>query len=196
MSRAEHAGKARDSLECGRLRKAVPKWRVCHYPVCDLEGVALLRFAIVIVAIGILSFALPDLRARALPELSQGGTTAETLLHPTAFRCGTFDGKFSCRRDSGVVVPHGGKNAIPGAQRATEPLQEMASEAGGAPLATDGAAPSAVPGGMAGSPPNCRCSKGTEQLGGHCIAYTEATGLSPMRTRKPARARRKSRFAP
>ena len=144
----------------------------------------MLRFAIVIVAIGLLSFALPDQHASALPELARGGTTAETLLHPTAFRCGTFDGKFSCRRDSGVVVPQGGKNAIPGAQRGTEPLQEMTPETGGEPLATEGAAPSAVPGGcpggMAGSPPNCRCPKGTEQLGGHCIAYTEAcaTGLA------------------
>jgi hypothetical protein len=33
---------------------------------------------------------------------------------------------------------------------------------------------------MTGTPPNCRCPKGTEQLGGHCIAYTEscAKGLA------------------
>ena len=144
----------------------------------------MLRFIITIVAIGILTLVLPDMRAAAFPELARGSTAADTLLHPSAFRCGTYDGKFSCRRAPDVVVPQGGKNAIPGAQRATEPLQEETPQPSAAPLATPGVAPPAsatgCPAGMVGSPPNCQCPRGSEQLGGHCIAYTEscATGLA------------------
>ena len=106
-----------------------------------------------------------------------------SLLHLAAVKCGMFDGHFACR-STNEIVPPGGKNVIPGTTRQLSTTPDPAPVDPGTALPAAPASPpttaTGCPGGMAGSPPNCRCPKGTEQLGGHCIAYTEscATGLA------------------
>ena len=103
--------------------------------------------------------------------------------------CGTFDGRFTCRRDN-TAAPQFGKNASPGGTPTKDqadlpgqpaPLQE-APPAG---WMTEGAAggtpdPTACQHGMVGTPPDCKCPKNSELLGGNCVHYTASACSSGL----------------
>jgi hypothetical protein len=106
--------------------------------------------------------------------------------------CGNFGEGFTCKNDHGPAEQFG-KNAAPGApQRAPEETspapvmpegtwqgQTVPSESG-----QGGAAPlpdaTACQNGMVGTPPNCRCPKNSELLGGNCVHYTASACSSGM----------------
>jgi hypothetical protein len=107
------------------------------------------------------------------------------LVHKAMFVCGTFDGKFQCKNSPGGVAR--GKNATPGAaepdsseglsgeQQATSPPISPAPGDANAPQGTWAATPDAATTcqhGMVGTPPDCRCPKNSELLGGNCVHYT------------------------
>ena len=100
--------------------------------------------------------------------------------------CGTFDGKFGCRNESGAGAQFG-KNATPGArvggsndspegmtgeQDATDPAAGAGNTGQGTAGGTPGAADTTCQHGMVGTPPNCGCPKNSELLGGNCVHYT------------------------
>jgi hypothetical protein len=111
----------------------------------------------------------------ALP-LALGGEGAEA-----GIVCGMFDGKFSCRSESKAGAQFG-KNATPGAKIDTQddaPQDTTGGQDAIPPAAggegTAGGTPDAATTcqhGMTGTPPNCRCPKNSELLGGNCVHYT------------------------
>jgi hypothetical protein len=112
-----------------------------------------------------------------LPTVLGGGNASAGIV------CGTFDGKFSCRSDSKAAKQFG-KNATPGAPIGNDPpANSMGVEeappppAGGSWNTDQGTAagapdPTACQHGMVGTPPNCKCPKNSELLGGNCVHYT------------------------
>lgn len=89
--------------------------------------------------------------------------------------CGTFDGHFTCKNDSGAAAQFG-KNASPGA-RVPSPDETPQDLPGGTWQGTTdqgGASDAATTcqHGMVGTPPNCQCPKSSELLGGNCVHYT------------------------
>jgi len=106
--------------------------------------------------------------------------------------CGTFDGKFGCRNESGVGAQFG-KNATPGAkiggsddspetgeQDATDPAAGAGNTDQGTSGGTPGAADTTCQHGMVGTPPNCGCPKSSELLGGNCVHYTASACSSGL----------------
>lgn len=97
--------------------------------------------------------------------------------------CGNFDGKFGCKSDPGAGTQFG-KGATPGhkieapddspedmtggAEQGTTGTDTGQGTSGGTP----GAADMTCQHGMVGTPPNCRCPKNSELLGGNCVHYT------------------------
>jgi hypothetical protein len=107
--------------------------------------------------------------------------------------CGTFDGKFSCRSESKAGAQFG-KNAIPGArigtpddspegvtgeQNPTDPAAGHGNTGQGTWEATPDATTTCQHG-MTGTPPNCRCPKNSELLGGNCVHYTASACSSGL----------------
>ena len=144
----------------------------------------MLRFIALIAAVASFDLATLPSQALAWTQLDLNAQANRSLLHLSAVKCGMFDGRFACR-STNEIVPPGGKNVIPGTTRQLSTTPEPAPVDPGnalpaAPPASPATTATGCPAGMAGSPPNCRCPKGTEQLGGHCIAYTESctTGLA------------------
>jgi hypothetical protein len=114
----------------------------------------------------------------SLLPLSLGGGSLKAMVV-----CGTFDGKFSCKSSLGGVPR--GKNALPGVDVDTTPGSEGSPEGQAMPNAmpdagnmNQGAPYAQTPDGtvcqhgMTGTPPNCRCPKNSELLGGNCVHYT------------------------
>jgi hypothetical protein len=97
------------------------------------------------------------------------------------FRCGMFDGSFSCRNAPGDGAF--GKNAAPGGAVPSTPPPAAAptvpsAEGGMTTTVTPGDLPPAsgsCPGGMVGTPGNCNCPPNSELLGGNCVRYTATT---------------------
>jgi hypothetical protein len=97
--------------------------------------------------------------------------------------CGNFGDGFTCKTDP-EAGPQFGKNATPGARpRAAEPSPEVVPPEGtwqgtAVPTESGQGAPAGAPdatvcqNGMVGTPPNCRCPKNSELLGGNCVHYT------------------------
>jgi hypothetical protein len=97
--------------------------------------------------------------------------------------CGNFDGKFTCRNEPKAGTQFG-KNATPGAPVRNESPEDpmggqdaMPSAAGGGWSTEQGTAggtpdPTVCQHGMVGTPPNCKCPKNSELLGGNCVHYT------------------------
>ena len=138
-------------------------------------------FVVVFASIGFASLESHGLASMQAPPRLEA---IRSLLHSAAVKCGMFDGHFACRSTNEIVTP-GGKNVIPGTTRqlSTTPAPapvDPGNALPAAPPASPPTTPTGCPAGMAGAPPNCQCPRGTEQLGGHCIAYTEscATGLA------------------
>jgi hypothetical protein len=96
--------------------------------------------------------------------------------------CGNFGQGFTCKSEPGADAF--GKNATPGAPpQAAEPSPQVVPPDGtwqGTTVPTEsgqGAAgapadANACQNGMIGTPPNCRCPKNSELLGGNCVHYT------------------------
>ncbi|MGA7457728.1 MAG: hypothetical protein WBW51_10505 [Methyloceanibacter sp.] len=110
----------------------------------------------------------------SLPLALGGGNASAGIV------CGNFDGKFTCRNDSGAAKQFG-KNATPGApinQTSPEaPAGDALPPAGGGWSTDQGTAAGTSDAagcqhGMVGTPPNCRCPKNSELLGGNCVHYT------------------------
>jgi hypothetical protein len=103
--------------------------------------------------------------------------------------CGNFGDGFTCKNDSGPSTQFG-KNAVPGApQRPPEESPPAAAMPEGAwqgqTVPGQGAAgmpadPNTCQNGMVGTPPNCRCPKNSELLGGNCVHYTASACSSGM----------------
>jgi hypothetical protein len=105
--------------------------------------------------------------------------------------CGNFGQGFTCKVEPGPGAQFG-KNATPGAAPpAAEPSPEVVppdgtwqgttipTESGqGAPAGAPD--PTACQNGMVGTPPNCRCPKNSELLGGNCVHYTASACSSGM----------------
>jgi hypothetical protein len=134
----------------------------------------------------VLPSALGAGRAAALVQITGlSPSSGPQLVLPVMMVCGVFDGKFSCKNNLGGV-PHG-KNAIPGVDKDTS--QDSPDTATGrdwqgtmapantgqAPSAATPDAATACPHGMVGTPPNCRCPKSSELLGGNCVHYAAST---------------------
>ena len=111
-----------------------------------------------------------------LPLALGGGNASAGIV------CGTFDGKFSCRSDPKAAKQFG-KNATSGAPVGSEPEDSQGLEeappppAGGSWNTDQGTAagapdPTTCQHGMVGTPPNCKCPKNSELLGGNCVHYT------------------------
>jgi hypothetical protein len=106
--------------------------------------------------------------------------------------CGTFDGKFSCKSSLGGVPR--GKNALPGVDVDTTPQSSESAPAGPNPSdpaaggwTTNQGAPespadvtTSCQHGMVGTPPDCRCPKNSELLGGNCVHYTASACSSGL----------------
>jgi len=102
--------------------------------------------------------------------------------------CGNFGDGFTCKNDSGPSTQFG-KNAVPGApQRPPEASPPAAMPEGtwqgqtvpGQGTAGAPADPSICQNGMVGAPPDCRCPKNSELLGGNCVHYTASACSSGM----------------
>jgi hypothetical protein len=112
--------------------------------------------------------------------------------------CGTFEGKFKCKNSLGGVPR--GKNAIPGVDTAPassesttgeqdtpNPVPEAGNSGQNTQEGMPAAADTACQHGMVGTPPNCRCPKNSELLGGNCVHYTAicSNGLAADYNPKP-----------
>jgi len=122
-------------------------------------------------------------RAAALMQITgPSPSSGPQLVLPVMLVCGVFDGKFSCKNNLGGV-PHG-KNAIPGVDKNTSQDSPdtttggdwrgttAPADSGQAPSAGTPDAATTCRHGMVGTPPNCRCPKNSELLGGNCMHYT------------------------
>jgi hypothetical protein len=118
----------------------------------------------------------------------------------TAFVCGTFDGHFTCRNDFGAGAQFG-KNASPGARAPNSAETPPTDLPGGTwqgtaiPADTGQGVPQQVPNtgstcqhGMVGTPPDCRCPKNSELLGGNCVHYTASACNSGLASRAQPQA--------
>jgi hypothetical protein len=102
--------------------------------------------------------------------------------------CGRFDGSFTCKTVPGVIEH--GKNATPGARTGTpeDGLQDTTGAPDGTgampaepvPPESPAAAEGTCQHGMVGTPPNCRCPKNSELLGGNCVHYTASACSSGL----------------
>jgi len=98
------------------------------------------------------------------------------LVRDAKIVCGTFDGKFGCKNVPGTIER--GKNAIPGARMNTpeegvDNAPPTQGESGWAPPGeTPATTETGCQKGMVGAPPDCRCPKNSELLGGNCVHYT------------------------
>jgi hypothetical protein len=105
--------------------------------------------------------------------------------------CGNFGNGFTCKSDSSAGKQFG-KNATPGApvgndgrSSAEPPAGEAVPPGGGAWGTEQGTAagtsdPTVCQHGMVGTPPNCKCPKNSELLGGNCVHYTASACSSGL----------------
>ena len=126
-------------------------------------------------------------QAHVLKPIQPPSAAPEEGVLRVKFVCGTFEGKWGCKR-----VPGGfehGKGAATGP--IGEPSPAKTAPETNWPGTTDSGAGTAVQtqpegmtcrDGMVGTPPNCQCPRNSELLGGKCVRYTATTcsnGLAP-----------------
>jgi len=116
-----------------------------------------------------------------------GGTSLQAKIV-----CGNFGNGFTCKSESGASEQFG-KSATPGARpqapeesppavvpEGTWQGQAIPGESGQGAAGAPADAGTTCQNGMVGTPPNCRCTKNSELLGGNCVHYTASACSSGM----------------